>query len=461
MDSKVVFGPPNRWSCWHGDSMTHNRRAAQHDRHLLVLAQLINGTDFCLGARSGALLPLLGQGIFTQDGRQWKHSRDVLRRPFVKMHYQNLTGFGEHTDDLVTNLQRTSGIVDLQPYFFRFTLATTTALIFGQPIKDYESETQHDFAEAFDYASIISGMRIRLAQYYWLYHPSKYSDSNRLVKRYATDFICQALSRSDEEKSSKDDKYAFIEDLYKEYKDVTKVRDQLIHVLIAGRDTTAALLSWTFFLLVRHPHVLQRLQKEVHEILGEEGVLDRRHIQKMSWLRCVINETHRLYPQLPFNVREAVRSAVLPCGGGPDGASPVLIPKGLGIGWSTYHMHRLRSLYGDDAGSYRPERWEDGKLDNIGFGFMPFHGGPRLCLGSMFILSFAWYRTGEDVIELTSNLCIEDFALTEASCAIVKILQTFPNIRLPEAFSTVPTGQEKQSIGLLVVSAEGCQVRLE
>ena len=54
------------------------------------------------------------------------------------MRYQNLTGFGEHVDDSISNLQRSSGVVDLQPFFFRFTLATTTALIFGQPIKDYE-----------------------------------------------------------------------------------------------------------------------------------------------------------------------------------------------------------------------------------------------------------------------------------------------------------------------------------
>lgn len=59
-----------------------------------------------------------------------------------------------------------------------------------------------------------------------------------------------------------------------------------------------------------------------------------------------------------------------------------MIPKGKGIGWSTYHMHRQKELYGPDAESYRPERWETGELDNIGWGFMPFHGGPRLCLGS-------------------------------------------------------------------------------
>ena len=112
--------------------------------------------DYVLGSRSDALRAFLGEGIFTQDGPKWKHSREMLRRPFVKMHYQNLTGFGEHVEDLIVNLKRCTGVVDLQPYCFRFTLATTTALIFGQPIKDYETQTQHRFASSFDYASLIS-----------------------------------------------------------------------------------------------------------------------------------------------------------------------------------------------------------------------------------------------------------------------------------------------------------------
>lgn len=100
-------------------------------------------------------------------------------------------------------------------------------------------------------------------------------------------------------------------------------------------------------------------------------------------------EALRLYPQLPVNVRFAARTTLLPQGGGPDGASPVLLRKGTGVGWSTYHMHRLESLYGPDARVYRPDRWEDGKLIRkvgLGTGFLDFHGGPRVCLGSKLIL---------------------------------------------------------------------------
>jgi len=92
----------------------------------------------------------------------------------------------------------------------------------------------------------------------------------------------------------------------------------------------------------------------------------------------------RLYPQLPVNVRFAIRTTVLPRGGGPDGQSPFLVRKGVGLGWSTYHLHRNKDIYGLDADVYRPSRWEDGTLikkTGVG-GFLDFHAGPRVCLGS-------------------------------------------------------------------------------
>ena len=161
------------------------------------------------------------------------------------MQYQNLVGFGEQIDDLISSLRVSTGVVDLQPFFFRFTLATTTALIFGQPIKSFENEEQHTFTSSFDYASMISAIRIRLADFYWVYTPSKYIHACDRVKEYASGFVKQALESKTDGNQTTDSRYAFIQDLYDEYKDRILVRDQLVNVLIAGRDTTACLLSWT------------------------------------------------------------------------------------------------------------------------------------------------------------------------------------------------------------------------
>ena len=196
-----------------------------------------------MGSRRGALLPFIGEGIFTQDGPAWKHSRELLRRPFLKSHYQDLKGFVEHTDSLTTGLSSCSGVVDLQPFFFRFTLATTTSLIFGQSVDGLE-EAQQSFAKDFDYASMISSLRVRVQDFYWAYSPSRYKAACRGIKEFANVFVTQALQEKNRV-GPDSERYAFIQDLYDEMRDPVLVRDQLVNVLLAGRDTTACLLSWT------------------------------------------------------------------------------------------------------------------------------------------------------------------------------------------------------------------------
>ena len=190
----------------------------------------------------------LSEGIFTQDGPKWKHSRDLLRRPFTRIGYQDLKGFSEHVDDLLSRLSALShqkAVVDLQPMFFRLTLATTTALIFGQPVKSLEGEAHDTFSSSFDYASLTTALRLRLSELYWVYTPLRYRTACGNVKRYALDFVNQALSHRRDDSEVSQDKYVFVEDLYEELHDPELVRDQLTHVLLAGRDTTACLLSWT------------------------------------------------------------------------------------------------------------------------------------------------------------------------------------------------------------------------
>jgi len=340
-------------------------------------------------------------------------------------------------NNLLATLSSSTGVVDLQPEFFRFTLATTTSLIFGEPFAGLDPSDHEVFAENFDYCSLIGAMRLRLANFCFLYNPSKFKKACGQVKRYATHYVNHALKDMDENgEESASERHPFILDLFKELQDRVLVRDQLMNVLIAGRDTTACLMSWAFYLLVRHPATLERLRQEIHSSTINEKGITRAQINKMSYLKCVLNETNRLYTQIPVNVREATKTTFIPRGGGSDGQSPLLIRKGFGIGFSPYHMHRSKEVYGDDANEFRPERWEGPGLKNIGFGFMPFHGGPRICLG-------------------------KDFALTEASYGIVRILQTFPNLRLPPDLPIEPSGTEKQTLTIVVASAEGCKVLLD
>lgn len=204
--------------------------------------------DFGVGKRRESMFPFIGEGIFTQDGPAWKHSRDLLRRPFLKTHYQDLKGFQEPINSLLGVLSSSTGVVDLQPLFFQLTLAITTSLIFGQSVESSEHDGEDSFGSTFDHASWITTLRSRLADFYWAYNPSHYKAACNRIKAFADGFVKRALSTDGKDSAGdSSDRYAFIEDLYAELKDPTLVRDQLINVLLAGRDTTACLLSWTLY----------------------------------------------------------------------------------------------------------------------------------------------------------------------------------------------------------------------
>lgn len=89
---------------------------------------------------------------------------------------------------------------------------------------------------------------------------------------------------------------------------------------------------------------------------------------------------------------------MIPTGGGPDGTEPLMLRKGEAVGYSVHAMHRLKRLYGGNADSFHPERWDpdDVKnpvdLTNIGWSYLPFNGGPRLCLGRKFLFLFFFFK---------------------------------------------------------------------
>ena len=159
-----------------------------------------------------------------------------------------------------------------------------------------------------------------------------------------------------------------------------------IPIMCLGRDTTAALLTDVWWNLSHEPQVWQRLQKEVSSL---ENPLSRERpifeqLKEMKYLRAVLNESLRLHPAVPSNLRQAVTDTMLPVGGGNDGKSPVFVPKGTQVAYGVYAMHRRKDLYGEDAENFKPERWLDEgekKGLRVGWDYLPFNGGPRICLG--------------------------------------------------------------------------------
>jgi cytochrome P450 len=104
----------------------------------------------------------------------------------------------------------------------------------------------------------------------------------------------------------------------------------------------------------------------------------------------------RLYPPVPVNSRITAKPTTLPRGGGETGEAPVFMRKGEPVCYCPYVMHRRKDIYGPDADDFRPERWDTGakeyNLNNIGWAYLPFNGGPRICLGreSLQVVSSDW-----------------------------------------------------------------------
>jgi cytochrome P450 len=134
----------------------------------------------------------------------------------------------------------------------------------------------------------------------------------------------------------------------------------------------------------------------------------------------------RLYPVVPTNSRFAIRNTTIPCGGGPDGRSQIFVAKGQIVSYSLYDMHRRKDIYGSDAEEFKPERWETLRA---GWGYLPFNGGPRICIG-------------------------QQFALTEVSYMIVRMIQAFDNIEVRD------NEEWKEKLSVTLTSYHGVKVAL-
>lgn len=171
-------------------------------------------------------------------------------------------------------------------------------------------------------------------------------------------------------------------DLISQTSDKTVIVSELTNLLFAGRDTTASFLSNVWFELAKRPDIWAKLQEEVDSLEGELPTYEQ--LKNMKYLRALLNESLRLYPIVPLNFRFPLEDTVLPVGGGPDAKAPLFVAKGQVVVWNMYVMHRRKDLFGEDAEEFRPERWidQDGvKGLRIGWEYLPFHGGPRVCIG--------------------------------------------------------------------------------
>ncbi|KAL9612093.1 MAG: hypothetical protein Q9167_003315 [Letrouitia subvulpina] len=350
--------------------------------------------DFALGNRLAIMEKLLGKGIFTADGNGWVHSRSMLRPIFASNQAGNLDMLENHLQNLFKLIPRDGSTVDLQPLMSRFALDSVTEFLFDQSVNTLRNGKQIDqqFNESFDYALKELAFRFRLGPFYkfrWNWNADEAFRKCRLfVGRLVNEaqWFYYANAKSSEQPSGR--KHLFLRGLVDAADDQDRITDEALNLLIAGRDTTASVLSHLFFEISRNPGVWQSLRNEVSRLQGRRPTY--KQLRGLKFVHCCVKETLRLHPPVPTNKRFCVNDTVLPLGGGRHGKRPIFVPKGTTVVFTVHAMHRRKDLFGADAEEFRPQRWDQETLHH-GWSYLPFHAGPRVCLGLSYAMNELCY----------------------------------------------------------------------
>lgn len=364
----------------------------------------------------------MGQGLIPADPVTWKIRRRQIVPAFHKAWLEHMVGlFGYCNNPLITSLNQivdSGGKVEMEEKFCSVALD-----IIGKSVFNYEfnSVTKESPVIKAVYRALVEAEHRSMT-------PAPYWDlpfANQLVPRLRAfnadldllnnvlnDLIDKAKNTrvvEDIEELEKRD-YAnvkdpsllrFLVDMRGADIDNKQLRDDLMTMLIAGHETTAAVLTWALFELLRNPECMKEAQAEIDRVIGdrEPTLAD---IKEMKYLRLVVAETLRLYPQPPLLIRRAREENVIPKGGGRESTCI----RGMDMFIALYNIHRDEKYWPEatkfdplrftrkyvnpdipEWEGYNPEKWENQLYPNeisADFAYLPFGGGARRCIGDEF-----------------------------------------------------------------------------
>ncbi|KAK6065017.1 cytochrome P450 [Seiridium cupressi] len=328
------------------------------DEENIKAAYSTQSAEFGIECRLSYMKKLLGEGICTLEGTPWQHSRAMIRPAFTKAQLSELISIEKHVQALINCIPKVHGAtVDLQPLLFNMAIDNGTDFLLGTSINCQSSapgSPAWQFSESWDYAADAMQRVSELGMWGSLFR-DKYDESIRIVHSFTDSLVSETLRNG-----PKPGRYNLLGELVKECRDPLRLRGESLCVLLAARDTTSTFLSTTFFYLARNKAVWNKLAAEVDALGGQTP--DYETLKGMKYLKAVLNESLRLVPPVPRNIRIARRDATLPRGGGPDGESPSFVPKGTTIVFPIYATHRYPGIWGSDSEVFRPERWLEEKF---------------------------------------------------------------------------------------------------
>lgn len=325
----------------------------------------------------------LGRGLLTDDGDSWLRQRRLIQPAF---HRQRLAGFGGLMARATTDLLARWDTLDLaEPLDVAHEMMRLTQRIVGQALfgTDLSAETIERIGAAFttvntlitDFASM---------PFPPLFVPTprnrRLKEASLMLDRIVRDIIAQRRASRENKGEDRGDLLSLLlvardADTGEGMPD-EQVRDEVMTLLLAGHETTANLLAWTWHLLSQHPDAERRLRDELDTVLaGAPPSVDQ--LAALPYTRMVLDEALRLYPPAWAITRNAVMA---------DTLSGCAIPAGGFIMLSPYVTHRLPE-YWEDPDAFEPERFKPERAAaRPRFAYFPFGGGPRQCIGNNFAL---------------------------------------------------------------------------
>ncbi len=322
---------------------------------------------------------VLGEGIFLAEGEDWLGQRKTASRSFQGCQLRRMTeAMQAAVDDMLARWQGPAArqaSLDVVPEMMRLTLDIVMRTLFSVRLDGEHEDVFHAMTR------VLRDAERRIWSPFCLPRWVPTAD-NRAVKealasldRFVYGLIAQRRAQGRIGEAQEPD----LLDLMmanQEGRSDKRLRDQILSMILAGHETTANALAWTWYMLSLHPQSLRRVRAEVETVLG--GCRPTfAELAKLTYTRCVFDEVLRLYPPLWTFSRTAVAD---------DRIGDLPIAAGTNVMLNMFAVHRRPELWENPEG-FDPARFDPETGDpRRRFAYFPFSDGPRSCLGERFAI---------------------------------------------------------------------------